>query len=253
MKSEPRLPSASLDCDGAKGLLSAFIDGEASTDETAFVQAHLSHCMPCRQERQSLLEVRNFLASSERVPPPENLALEARVQLSRMRHRDYTWRLSFLISDFVKPLAIRAVVSGAVTAVLFVVVLVGLISNQTLMASDTASDSLTSWQQPVRPSESAKLRLAGIESYPPPQPLTIEALVTDGGWAYDYQVVEGIETPEMKHWVWEHLYFAEFIPATQFGVAVPSRITLTFRPPGLTLVKASLTVDALGNDQETAQ
>jgi hypothetical protein len=250
MRSESRFVPASLDCDGANALLSAFIDGETSTDETAFLEAHLGHCMPCRQEKQSLAEVRNFLSSSERVAPPENLALEARVQLSRMRHRDYTWRLAFLVSDIVKPLAIRAVVSGAVTAVLFVVVLVGLISNQTLMASDTAHDPAVAWQQPTHQFESTKLLLAGTESDPPPQPLLIEAYVNEEGRAYDYQVVDGIETPEMKHWVWERLYFAEFMPATKFGVAVPSSIRLTFRPSGLILVEAD---DATLDDQTIDQ
>jgi hypothetical protein len=104
--------------------------------------------------------------------------------------------------------------------------LIGLISNQTLMASDMGR--LNSLHQPVRPTDSAILWLAGTATESAREPLLIEAYVDGSGRAYDYRVIEGTLTPEVDHWVWERLYYAQFTPATNFGVAVKSSIILSF-------------------------
>jgi anti-sigma factor RsiW len=218
--------AGSPECASVQGLLSAFMDSETSWQETAHVESHLEHCGACRQELDGLAAVRNFVASSEPPAAPEGLALQVRVLLSRTLNTDYAWRFKFLVTDFVKPFAIRAAVGASVTAVLFAVMLVGLVANQPLMASDTVP--LAAVRQPVRPTEAAKLWLAGTEWDRPPEPLLIEAYVDGEGRAYDYRVIEGELTPEVDRWVWERLYYAQFSPETRFGVAVSSSIMLSF-------------------------
>jgi hypothetical protein len=214
------------ECAELQELISVFMDSETSSEETALVHAHLNQCPACREELEALSTTRHFLASSEVVAPPENLALEARINLSRARHNDYTWRLNFLFADFIKPLAIRAVLSASVTAILFAALLLGFFSNQTLMASD--ADPYIALRQPARPTDTAKLWLAGKEMDSPPESLLIEAFIDEDGRATDFRVIQGNYSPEVDRWVWDHLYYAQFSPATSFGSAVPSSIILSF-------------------------
>ncbi|HEX4997857.1 MAG TPA: zf-HC2 domain-containing protein [Terriglobia bacterium] len=226
MKLSSRIPPDSLNCSGVQERISLYMD--SMLQDSAQLEEHLALCAACRKELESMTAVRNLLASSRRVAAPENLALEARVRLSRVRYADYGWRLSYLFSDFLKPMALRAAFGASVTTVMFGVLLIGLISNQTLVANAASPGPLVAVHQPVRAPESATLWLAGTEFDGPPEYLLIEAYVDDLGRAYDYQILEGSPTPEVNRWVWDRLYYAQFLPATSFGVPIKSSITLSF-------------------------
>src|SRR5262245_66049290 len=82
-----------LDCDGARQLMSPFIDSMALPSEVAKLELHLVNCEPCQRQLQSFISIRNFLTRVERPVPPEDLALDTRVRLSQERHKNYIERL----------------------------------------------------------------------------------------------------------------------------------------------------------------
>lgn len=54
-----------MDCVEAKELLSAFLDGESSPEESQRVEEHLATCAGCRAVRQRMGALDSFLARSE--------------------------------------------------------------------------------------------------------------------------------------------------------------------------------------------
>jgi len=54
-----------MDCVEAKELLSAFLDGESSPEESRRVEEHLATCAGCRAVRQRMGALDSFLARSE--------------------------------------------------------------------------------------------------------------------------------------------------------------------------------------------
>jgi len=60
-----------MDCVEAKELLSAFLDGETSPEESRRVEEHLAACAGCRASRQRMGVLDSFLARSETPVSPD--------------------------------------------------------------------------------------------------------------------------------------------------------------------------------------
>ena len=52
--------------------------------------------------------------------------------------------------------------------------------------------------------------------------------VTVAGLVSDYRIISGTRSAAVDKWLQEMLYFAQFRPATSFGVPVRSKIILSF-------------------------
>jgi hypothetical protein len=221
-----------LDCDGARLLMSPFIDSMASPSEVARLELHLMTCEPCQRQLQSFISVRNFLARVEQPVPPEDLALDTRVRLSQERHRNYIERLENRLSNVLRPLALPAIGGVSLTMLFFGVVLGAMLSNTTVMAHDRVSAreerALVALFKPVRTTSLTMMRFATSDPQDLDEPLTIETYVGDTGKVLDYRVISGTETPEITRWIREQLTLAEFKPATAFGKPIDSKIILSF-------------------------
>lgn len=207
--------------------MSPFIDSMATPEEVDRLEAHVLACGPCQRQLQSFISVRNLLARVERPAPPEDLALRARVRLSRERNRNYLGRLETRLSNFFKPIAIPAVLGVSFTALFFGVLLASLISNPSVMANDRVDDVPISLMKPVRTTDPTMIRFA-VNGSNWEEPLTIETFVGEDGRVIDYRILAGPNSPEVDRWLRELLHFAEFTPATVFGRPVGSRIILSF-------------------------
>lgn len=63
-----------MNCRRISSLLSAYIDGELSGVEMLAVREHLSNCITCREDYESLRDTKQKLARMTAVPPRDDLA-----------------------------------------------------------------------------------------------------------------------------------------------------------------------------------
>ena len=221
-----------LDCDGARQLMSPFIDSMASPSEVAKLELHLMKCEPCQRQLQSFISIRNFIGRVERPEAPEDLVLNTRVRLSQERHKNYLERLENRLSNVLRPLALPAIGGVSLTMLFFGIVLGAMLSNTTVMAHDRISAheerALVALFKPVRTTSLTMMRFATSDPQDLDEPLMIETHVGDTGKVLDYVVINGTETPEITRWIREQLTLAEFKPATAFGKPIDSKIILSF-------------------------
>jgi len=226
-----------LNCANAQELMSPFIDSMATTEEAFSLEAHLEDCEACRRQLQSYISVRSLLARADRPSPPADLVLETRVRLSQARYSNYVQRLENRLSILAKAIAVPAFCGVSVTALLFAVLFGSLVSNRTVMANDGVNvangliggPTIASYK-PVRTSDNTmrSLRFAVVDTRGLDDPLTIELHVSGDGRVMDYQVLEGVQTPDIDSMLKKLLYYAQFSPATALGKPVDSKVILSF-------------------------
>jgi len=232
------LTAEEFECSASRELMSAFIDSMTTVEETQELQEHLSGCPSCQRQLQLLISVKNLLSRVEYPAPPDDLSLISRIRLSHERVSNRLERLETRLANFLKPIAVPAVLGVSFTALFFGVLLMALSSSATVMANDQdfnitvyapIRDVPVYALKPVRTTDNTKLRLAasvGVGGWD--EPLTVETIVSDDGRAIDYRILAGPDSPEVHRWLREMLYFSEFNPATAFGKPVGSRMILTF-------------------------
>jgi anti-sigma factor RsiW len=72
-----------MQCERARELMSPYLDGELSTQESRSVAEHIETCRACAQEAVELRRIGRTIAERGREPLPGNLALQVRVGLAR--------------------------------------------------------------------------------------------------------------------------------------------------------------------------
>src|SRR5262245_37391173 len=97
-----------FDCANAGELLSSYIDSVTSPEEVVRVESHVAQCTACQGQLQSLISLRQMLASVEPAAPPEDLVLDTRVKLSQVRNRNSWDWLDAQLNNVLKPLAMPA-------------------------------------------------------------------------------------------------------------------------------------------------
>jgi len=216
------------ECSAAQKLMSPFIDSMVTPEEAERMEFHVSNCMPCQRQLQSLISMRSLLARIDRPELPEDLVLEARVKLSHERNKNVLVRLENRLSIILKPIALPALFGVSLTMLFFGVLLGGLATNQTVLAqSSIAEQPVFGLYKPVRTTEPTMIRFA-VDKNTWTEPLMIETHVGDDGKVIDYRIISGPESPEVNRWVREMLSLAAFTPATAFGRPVESKIILSF-------------------------
>jgi len=78
---------------GGGELLSAYIDGELSTQEAAAVQAHVCACPSCRGISENLRRTKSVLARAPRRAMPPGLVADIEARLTRPVMRELLMRL----------------------------------------------------------------------------------------------------------------------------------------------------------------
>jgi len=72
-----------MQCERARELLSAYLDGELTAEERRAVAAHIEGCRTCAAEAADFERIGRTLAEAGREPMPKALALRVRVNLAR--------------------------------------------------------------------------------------------------------------------------------------------------------------------------
>jgi len=110
-------------CARFKTLLSRYIDGRLSADETRLVEEHLSGCPDCSRELQALREARELIRSKERLSPPPDMDFSFSKRLGDLNQ---AWHP--MSSPYARPLA-AAVVLVCCAAFLYLTAPLAVVSN----------------------------------------------------------------------------------------------------------------------------
>jgi hypothetical protein len=215
-------------CKDIQGSFSAYLDGAVSGKKMQQIAEHLKTCPGCTQEFDSLQTIQRSLAMLRPVKAPADLAMKLRIAISHERANSRSsWKdgLSLRWDNAIRPLLVQISAGFAGTIVLVggVLLLLGMVAvPEPVMANDEPLGALT-----------APHYLYSAER---PQPIVtdhdstivVEALVSDSGRVYDYNIVSGPEESAVKTQIANQLLLSVFEPAKVFGGPVRGRVVLTF-------------------------
>jgi hypothetical protein len=156
--------------------------------------------------------------------------LDSRIRLSHERTRNDYDRWQNRLNNVLKPLAVPAVMGVTITLFFFGILFGSLVSDPSALAAyDSASDGpIVATYKPISTPDTTIKRFGNTTRANLDQPLSIETNVTVAGLVSDYRIISGTRSAAVDKWLQEMLYFAQFRPATSFGVPVRSKIILSF-------------------------
>jgi hypothetical protein len=205
---------------------SVYLDGAMSGVQMAAIASHLHACTGCTKEFAVWREVQRSLAELGPAVPPVRLQTQLRsalaVERQRGTHLPLAQRLFHAWTTTGAPAALR--VAGGFAAALVIVGGLGWMfaapiavqANDDRMANLIAPRYLYS-QVPPQPIETVH-----------DIPILVEASVDAAGRVYDYTILEGPQTDQVKVRVEDNLLASVFKPATVFGVPVRGHVVLTY-------------------------
>jgi hypothetical protein len=219
-----------IDCRLAHKLMSPYIDSMATPLESQQLEGHLEQCPPCGRELQSYISNRNLLAGIEPPVPPQDMVLESRVRLS---HERYDFHLEWLrnrLANALNGLAVPAFGGVLATTLLFGLLFVALVPHEvSASVRHTDNERMIGFEQ-VAATSATTAFFASNERGGLKEPFVIALQIGDDGRPFDYSVLAGDQSPEVREWIAETLSLARFSPATVFGRPVGSTFIYSFLP-----------------------
>jgi len=213
-------------CEAVRAEFSAYLDGAVSGVAMAAIASHLEGCSECAEEFATWRAVQQTLGQLGPATPPPQLQAQLRAALAVERERGTylppVERLGVAWKTWLAPAALRFSGGLAVARV----ILGGL---GWMFAAPLA----------VQANDDNLAHLVGphyLYSQVPPQsipmdrdvPIMVEAQVDTAGRVYDYQIIAGPNTPDVRVRVEANLLSSVFKPATAFGTPVRGRVVMTY-------------------------
>lgn len=224
---KPVSAHAAMNCAGAKGLLSPYLDGAVTGTEMQGVEKHLEQCADCMREYETLRQTQQLLMSMGRVQEPADLGLKLRLAISREaaetrrpRFEGLRMRVENALHAFMVPatagLACAVLIFGLVTAILAMPGQLQANNEDVPLVLNTGPEL----QQSVF---GTNLSSMNADS------LVIEAYVDSSGRVDDYKILSDPgESQQLLPQVKRMLIFTTFRPAMSMGRPISSRAVLSF-------------------------
>jgi hypothetical protein len=214
-----------MKCAEAKRLFSPMLDSVLDGTQNHMLSEHMAQCESCASEFAALRRTKWLMTTMEPHPAPPELALCLKVAISQQlaSRRHSRWeslqvRWENALNAFMLPAT-----AGLLSAVLIFGLLIGvLVPAHLSSANDVPTELYTPPQMTLAP--------FGLESGTANgDAILVEAVIDSHGRVQDYRVLnappERTElSPEMKN----ALIFAQFQPATSFGLPTSGRVVISF-------------------------
>jgi hypothetical protein len=217
---------ASAACLASRDAFSAYLDGALTGVEMARVAGHLEGCERCAAEFEGWRGMQTALGDLGTAKAPRDLQrqLRAAIEIERSKgsylpllgRMARVWRIS------IAPRAVQGA-GGFVAAMLLLGGIFRLFGpGVTVQAND---DGLAHLVAP---------RYLYSEVPPTPVktgrdvPVLVDARVDTDGRVYDYTIVDGPRSAEVRNQIAQNLLSSVFQPATVFGVPVDGHVMLTY-------------------------
>lgn len=222
-----------MNCRAARMQFSGYLDGAVSGRVMRLLAEHLSDCAECDREFEDMRTGQRMLRTLGTAKAPADLALRIRVAVSQEKSRNTAWGLARLQSKWDNAIApfLLQVGAGLVSAVLLLGAMmygVGVAAAPAVLANDEPLQFHTSPRLMYVPAgndlDSAKL-----------DDVVVQAAVNSRGEVYDFHIVAGPDTTEVREAVAGRLLLSVFEPARTFGMPVRGQAIVSFAGTDVTI------------------
>jgi hypothetical protein len=220
------------DCLSMRSQFSEYLDGAVSGAAMHAIASHLEGCQECTAEFAEWRTMQRVLTGIGSTKPPADLGLRLRVAISQekartTRRRLEAWQLYW--ENSMAPFLVRGAAGLATSMILLGVMalMVGTVAAPPpVAATETTADSTTAPQ--------FLYTVGGTDSRNSfSRPVLVEVAISRTGRVYDYRIVSGPTTKEVRDSLDNILLMSRFTPAQFYGVPVPGRAILSFSGPAV--------------------
>jgi hypothetical protein len=231
-----------MTCDKVHRRLAGYLDdasvSAARSAERASIRQHLEHCEPCREELQRYRKMAVMLSRVPRAVPPGDLAVKIKVAASqaqgtqdwRGRWQRVKDRSEILLDNVFRPLTVPATGGFFSAIIIFVFVLHIIMPGITVRADP--NDIPTGLLQPAELISLSDMPATPIMQHPDVQlqhDLLVDVVVDAQGQMSTYNIIDGPDTPSVRHHLDQVLLFSRFRPMLSFGRPTPGgHVVLSF-------------------------
>ena len=215
------------DCLSIRSQFSEYMDGAVSGTSMHTIASHLESCPECTTEFAEWRMLQRVLTTLGPAKPPADLGLRLRVAISQekartTRRRIESWQMYW--ENTLSPVLVRGA-AGLATAMVLLGMLALMIGTAAapppVAAMETTADSTTSPQ--------FLYTVGGTDSRSSfARPVLVEVAISSKGRVYNYRIVSGPTTKEVRESLDNILLMSHFTPAQFYGIPVPGRAILSF-------------------------
>jgi hypothetical protein len=231
-----------MTCDKVHRRLAGYLDdasvSAARSAERAAIRQHLEGCEDCREELQRYRKLAVLLSRAPRVLPPADLAVKIKVAVSqaqatqdwRGRWQRIKDRSEILLDNVFRPLTVPATGGFFSAIVIFVFVLHVILPGITVQADP--NDTPTALLRPAELISLSDIPASPVMQHPDVQlqhDLLVDVVVDAQGQMSTYDIIDGPDTPAVRHQLDQVLLFSRFRPMLSFGRPTPGgHVVLSF-------------------------
>jgi hypothetical protein len=231
-----------MTCDRVHRRLAGYLDdasvSAARSAERAVIRQHLENCEPCREELQRYRKLAVLMSRMPRAVPPADLAIRIKVAASQAQAtRDWRgrWqrikdRAEILLDNVFRPLTLPATGGFFSAIVIFVFVLHVILPGITVQADP--NDTPTALLRPAELISLSNMPASPLMQHPDVQlqhDILVDVVVDAQGQMSTYDIVDGPDTPAIRHHLDQVLLFSRFRPMLSFGRPTPGgHVVLSF-------------------------
>ncbi len=215
------------DCGFIRSQFSEYLDGAISGTAMHSIATHLAGCEACTAEFAEWRALQRILSSTGAARPPADLGLRLRVAISQERARTTRRRLDLwhvYWQNSVAPVLVRGA-AGLASAVILLgalALMVGTVAAPPPVAATEATAETSSTPQFL-------YTVGGTDSQATfRRPVVVEVEISQTGRVYNYQVVSGPASKDVRDALDNMLLMSRFTPALFYGSPVPGRAILSF-------------------------
>jgi len=233
-----------MTCEKVYSRLAGYLDDALISaprpEERRAIGQHLEACASCREELQRYRKLSVLLSRVPRAVPPVDLAIRIKVAAAQAQStQDWPGRWQrlkdrgeLLLDNVFRPLTVPATGGLFSAIVVFVFVLHMILPGITVQADP--NDIPTSLLQPAELISLSDLPENALAEIQHPDAmlqhdLLVDVLVDAKGQMMNYDIVDGPDTPEVRHQLDQMLLFSRFRPMLSFGRPTPGgHVVLSF-------------------------
>ena len=215
------------DCLSIRSQFSDYLDGAISGTAMHSIAGHLEVCRECTAEFAEWRALQRVMTGIGPAKPPVDLGLRLRVAISQekartTRRRIEAWQLYW--ENSMAPFLVRggAGLASAMILLGVLALMVGTVAAPPPVAATEATADTTTTPQFL-------YTVGGTDSrnmFVPP--VLVEVEISNTGRVYDYRIVSGPTSKEVRNALDNMLLMSRFTPAQFYGIAVPGRAILSF-------------------------
>jgi hypothetical protein len=206
---------------------SEYLDGAVSGAAMHSIASHLEDCQECTIEFAEWRTLQRVMTSIGPAKPPVDLGLRLRVAISQekartTRRRLDAWQLYW--ENSLSPVLVRGAAGLATAMVLlgFLALMVGTVAAPPPVAATEATADTTTTPRFLYMVGGTDSRNTFIP------PVLVEVDISKTGRVYDYRIVSGPTSKDVRDALDNMLLMSRFTPAQFYGIPVPGRAILSF-------------------------